>query len=105
MSAQLGIAGEIVGAADRRVTQRSAVQRVAGISRRSGKWPAFEPEIDRLITDASPRGLIRHSSLPAATVMSPWGHEFDQEPKAHRLGVEDCRKKYIRMMALHPRRW
>ena len=37
MSAQLGIAGEIVGAADRRVTRRSAVQRVAGGSCRSGK--------------------------------------------------------------------
>src|SRR5712671_401096 len=30
------------------------------------------PEIDRILTDASPHGLIRHSSLPVPTVGIPW---------------------------------
>ena len=29
------------------------------------------PELDRILTDATPRGLIRHSSLPAPTVRVP----------------------------------
>jgi acyl-CoA synthetase (AMP-forming)/AMP-acid ligase II len=29
-------------------------------------------EIDRVLADASPRGLIRHSSLPAPAVAAPW---------------------------------
>src|SRR5271154_4982255 len=30
------------------------------------------PELDRILTDATPRGLIRHSSLPAPAVRVPW---------------------------------
>src|ERR1700746_1992943 len=38
------------------------------------------PEIDHLIADASPRGLIRHSSLPVPTVKPSWELVLDQEP-------------------------
>jgi acyl-CoA synthetase (AMP-forming)/AMP-acid ligase II len=38
------------------------------------------PEIDHLIADASPRGLIRHSSLPVPTVKPSWDLVLDQEP-------------------------
>ncbi len=37
-------------------------------------------EIDRVLADASPRGLIRHSSLPAPTVKLPWQLVLDKEP-------------------------
>src|SRR5205085_4493714 len=37
-------------------------------------------EIDHLIADATPRGLIRHSSLPVPTVKPSWEKVFDQEP-------------------------
>lgn len=36
-------------------------------------------EIDHLIADASPRGLIRHSSLPVPTVKLSWELVLDQE--------------------------
>src|SRR5258708_4007792 len=36
-------------------------------------------EIDRILTDARPRGLIRHSSLPAPTVPLAWQLVVDQE--------------------------
>src|SRR6201997_5748168 len=38
------------------------------------------PEIDHVIADASPRGLIRHSSLPVPTVKPSWQIVLDQEP-------------------------
>jgi long-chain acyl-CoA synthetase len=38
------------------------------------------PEIDHIIADASPRGLIRHSSLPVPTAKVPWQLVLDQEP-------------------------
>jgi long-chain acyl-CoA synthetase len=38
------------------------------------------PEIDHLIADANPRGLIRHSSLPEPTVKPSWELVLDQEP-------------------------
>src|ERR1700693_2689021 len=38
------------------------------------------PEIDRVLADAAPRGLIRHSSLAAPTVRLPWEHVLDLEP-------------------------
>ena len=38
------------------------------------------PEIDHLIADANPRGLIRHSSLPVPTVKPSWELVLDQEP-------------------------
>jgi acyl-CoA synthetase (AMP-forming)/AMP-acid ligase II len=38
------------------------------------------PEIDHIIGDASPRGLIRHSSLPVPTVKPSWEIVLDQEP-------------------------
>jgi len=37
-------------------------------------------EIDRVLLDASPRGLIRHSSLPAPTVHLFWQLVLDEEP-------------------------
>ncbi len=37
-------------------------------------------EIDHLIADASPRGIIRHSSLPVPTVKPSWELVLDQEP-------------------------
>jgi len=37
-------------------------------------------EIDRVLSDASPRGLIRHSSMPVPTVRVPWEQTLDQEP-------------------------
>jgi acyl-CoA synthetase (AMP-forming)/AMP-acid ligase II len=38
------------------------------------------PEIDHLIADANPRGLIRHSSLPTPTVKPSWELVLDKEP-------------------------
>ena len=37
-------------------------------------------ELDHVLTDASPRGLIRHSSLPVPTVQPPWQLVLDEEP-------------------------
>lgn len=37
-------------------------------------------EIDHVLVDATPHGLIRHSSLPVPTVQLPWQLELDQEP-------------------------
>src|SRR5271165_3192513 len=37
-------------------------------------------EMDRLIEDASPRGLLRHSSLPAPTIRVPWERVLDEQP-------------------------
>jgi len=37
-------------------------------------------EIDHILTDASPRGIVRHSSLPAPTVQLPWQRVLDAEP-------------------------
>src|SRR5262249_55667005 len=37
-------------------------------------------EIDRVLDDARPRGLIRHSSLPAPTVAVPWQLAIDRAP-------------------------
>src|SRR6266404_1683422 len=37
-------------------------------------------EIDHILADAKPRGLIRYSSLPAPTVQLPWQRVLDQEP-------------------------
>src|SRR5262249_24237332 len=37
-------------------------------------------EIDHVLADASPRGLIRHSSLPVPTVPLSWQRVLDQEP-------------------------
>src|SRR5262245_61102304 len=36
-------------------------------------------EIDRVLEDAQPRGLIRHSSLPAPTVAAPWQVVIDRD--------------------------
>jgi acyl-CoA synthetase (AMP-forming)/AMP-acid ligase II len=36
-------------------------------------------EIDRILTDATPRGLIRHSSLPTPTVRTSWERVLDQD--------------------------
>jgi acyl-CoA synthetase (AMP-forming)/AMP-acid ligase II len=37
-------------------------------------------EIDRLLVDARPRGLIRHSKFPAPTVSPDWEHMIDVAP-------------------------
>jgi acyl-CoA synthetase (AMP-forming)/AMP-acid ligase II len=37
-------------------------------------------EIDRLLEDARPRGLIRHSKFPAPTVSLDWDHVIDLAP-------------------------
>ena len=37
-------------------------------------------EIDRVLTDASPRGLVRHSSLPRPSVRLEWERVLDEEP-------------------------
>jgi hypothetical protein len=37
-------------------------------------------EIDHVLADALPRGLIRHSSLPAAKAHISWQLVLDQEP-------------------------
>ena len=37
-------------------------------------------EIDGILTDAQPRGLIRHSSLPVPTLHVSWQLVLDQEP-------------------------
>ena len=37
-------------------------------------------EIDGILSDANPRGLIRHSSLPVPTAQVSWQLVLDQEP-------------------------
>ena len=37
-------------------------------------------EIDRILLDAAPGGLIRDSALPAGTTSLSWRHELDREP-------------------------
>lgn len=43
-------------------------------------------EIDRLLLDAKPRGIVRHSSLPKPTVQLPWQLVLDEKP----LDVRDA---------------
>src|ERR1700733_4280293 len=38
------------------------------------------PEIDRLLQDSRPRGLIRHSKFPVPTVRPEWEHVIDLDP-------------------------
>src|SRR5271170_3468134 len=42
-------------------------------------------EIDRVLADATPHGLIRHSSLPAPTLQLPWERVLDAEPLSVRV--------------------
>ena len=37
-------------------------------------------EIDRVLADANPRGMVRHSTLPAPTVRLSWQRVIDKEP-------------------------
>src|ERR1700682_2726920 len=37
-------------------------------------------EIDRILYDAKPRGLVRHSSLPKPAVQLPWQLVLDEQP-------------------------
>jgi acyl-CoA synthetase (AMP-forming)/AMP-acid ligase II len=37
-------------------------------------------EIDRVLADASPRGIVRHSSLPVPTAKIAWQRVIDEEP-------------------------
>ena len=39
-----------------------------------------QPEIDRVLADASPRGLARHSSLPVPSVRLPWERVVNEQP-------------------------
>jgi len=39
-------------------------------------------EIDHILADATPRGLIRHSTMPVPTVELPWQLVLDKEPFA-----------------------
>src|SRR5437899_10034190 len=41
-------------------------------------------EIDRVLFDAKPRGLVRHSSLPMPAVQLPWQLVLDEQPLASR---------------------
>src|SRR5580704_192542 len=43
-------------------------------------------EIDRILLDAKPRGLLRHSSLPKPTVQLPWQIVVDEKPFDARNG-------------------
>jgi acyl-CoA synthetase (AMP-forming)/AMP-acid ligase II len=44
-------------------------------------------EIDRVLADAGPRGLIRHSALPAPSVQVPWQRVLDKEPLEPQSGA------------------
>src|SRR5215813_11427621 len=44
------------------------------------------PEIDHILTDSSPHGLIRHSSLAAPSVRVAWEQVLDQERLDDSLG-------------------
>ena len=37
-------------------------------------------EIDQVLVDANPRGIVRHSALPVPTTPIPWVRVLDQEP-------------------------
>jgi len=37
-------------------------------------------EIDRVLADANPHGMLRHSSLPVPTVQLPWQRVLDDQP-------------------------
>ena len=37
-------------------------------------------EVDRILSDATPRGLVRHSSLPAPSTRVPWERILDVQP-------------------------
>jgi long-chain acyl-CoA synthetase len=39
-----------------------------------------QAEIDRVLADANPRGLVRHSSLPAPSVPLEWHRVIDEQP-------------------------
>jgi acyl-CoA synthetase (AMP-forming)/AMP-acid ligase II len=43
-------------------------------------------EIDRVLLDAKPRGLVRHSSLPKPVVQLPWQLVLDEQPMDVRDG-------------------
>jgi long-chain acyl-CoA synthetase len=45
-------------------------------------------EIDRVLADANPRGLIRHSSLPVPNSRPPWAIVLDQQPLD--VGSDSC---------------
>src|ERR1700756_3271033 len=42
-------------------------------------------EIDLILADANPRGLIRHSALPVPTVQPSWQLVLDQQPLQEQL--------------------
>jgi len=44
-------------------------------------------EIDHVLADASPRGLVRHSSLPAPTVRVPWERVLSASLRSVRSAV------------------
>jgi acyl-CoA synthetase (AMP-forming)/AMP-acid ligase II len=48
------------------------------------------PEIDHVLADAGPRGLVRHSSMPAPTARLSWELTIDKEPfeRTHDLALD-----------------
>ena len=62
------------------------------------------PEIDRVLADATPHGLIRHSSLPAPTLRLAWERVLDVEPLGARL-VRDPQHHVIEAEGLEHERY
>jgi acyl-CoA synthetase (AMP-forming)/AMP-acid ligase II len=46
-------------------------------------------EVDRVLADASPRGMIRHSSLPVPTVQLSWQLVIDEQPLRNQARMLD----------------
>ena len=44
-------------------------------------------EVDRVLADATPHGLVRHSSMPTPSVPVPWQRVLDLEPLEYRDGA------------------
>jgi acyl-CoA synthetase (AMP-forming)/AMP-acid ligase II len=56
-------------------------------------------ELDRILADARPRGLIRHSSLPVPTVPLAWQLVLDQEQLDLEMTDLGRRPSTIRMLS------
>src|SRR6202451_4547284 len=50
-------------------------------------------EIDHIIADASPRGIVRHSSLPVPSARVPWELVLDKD---HRDGLNSSSGRLLR---------
>ena len=56
----------------------SAIRRAINAALAAARLPA--KEIDHVLVDANPRGIIRHSSMPVPTVQLKWQLVLDNEP-------------------------